>query len=606
MCLFSMGTVKAQYQTQGDITYNVNITHNRVYDRCLTEFTSFRNVTISNSFLNDSVKFIDMGGNLMYAEANLSAAPIWNVNPPNLTLFWSSDDSNVSGGLIIAFEQPYVYKVISGPDTMFVYPVVMTFPVANPCTYKTVAGRIYIDQNTDCSFNAGDVNLQSVTATGNGFYTATSQGYSNGTNGYTNASGAYSIQVQETWLDSFRVQLPNIYAFLYPLSSCSAMSYTYTSLPQTNADFAVQCADLDLSVYGQSGGWIRPMVPFRLFPHVRNVGCDPISGSLKFLLDPNVTYDAANSPNPPTSISGDTLIWNYTNLSNLSNGAYWNSFIGSIQVTPNLSVNLGDVLTFKVWTHVPGNDIDANNNSYTFTRTVVNSFDPNIKEVLPKGTGAENYISATTPKLKYTIHFQNTGTADAINIRVVDTLGMNIIPNTLRVLSSSHTMIPNWLNSNVIEFKFNNIYLADSLTNEPASHGFVTFEVDMVQGLAPETRIENKAFIYFDYNAPIETPTAFNTIANPLHVGDILKSTDMEITVYPNPAKDIVNFSINGEAKDMELSIRDISGKLIFTQAYSNTKLITVDSEFMSNGVYFYQLTNKNTNQNSNGKLIVN
>ena len=606
-CIFgSIGTAKAQVQTSGDIMYSVMINHTRDYDNCKSDFFSNRDVTISNSFVGDSVKFIDFGGNLMYAERNVIGNATWSVSPASLGLPWSNFDFNINAGMIDANEPPFIYKVISGPDTMYVAPISMAFPVANPCDYGTISGKIYIDQNTDCNFNSGDQNLQGVSASGNGYFTATSSGYSYGQNGNTNSSGNYSIRVQETWLDSFRVQLPSIYAFIYPLSTCNSLSYTYTSLPQTNANFAVQCADLDLSVHGMTGGWIRPMVPFRLYPHVRNLGCDAISGTLKVLLDPNVTYNAANSPTPPTSISGDTLIWNYTNLSNISNGAYWNSFISSIQVTPNVNVNIGDVLNFKIWTHVPGNDVNAANNAYTLSRTVVNSFDPNIKEVLPKGIGADNYISATTPKLRYTIHFQNTGNAPAINVKVLDTLKANIIPNTMKIVATSHSMVPNWKSNNVIEFKFNNINLADSVSNEPASHGFVTFDVDMVQGLAPETRIENRAFIYFDYNAPIETPTAFNTIENTLDVGSILKSSDLNVTVYPNPANDIVNFSMKEQANKVQLNIRDISGKLIFTQDYSDTKLITIESNWMSNGVYFYELKDQGTNQISNGKLIVN
>lgn len=607
-CIFcSIGTAKAQYQTEGDIEYNAMITDNRNSSHCSTDFTSSKYVVISNSFVGDSIKFVDFNGFLIYAEENSGGLANWNVNTASITTFWGIDDYNVVGGMVTSTEPLNLYKIISGPDTMFVYPGTINVSVVNPCTYNTVSGKVFVDNNSDCTFNSGDQNLQGISIQVKGYYNPTGSGqYSSGTGMMSHTDGTFDKTLQETWLDSFRLDLPSIYAFIYPPSACNSLTQTFTSLPQTNANFAVQCADLDLSVHAQTGGWVRPMVPFRLYPHVRNVGCDPISGTLKVLLDPNVTYNAANSPTPPTSISGDTLIWNYTNLSNISNGAYWNSFISSIELTPNLNVNIGDVLNFKIWTHVPGNDINAANNTYTLSRPVVNSYDPNIKEVLPKGIGADNYISATTPKLRYTIHFQNTGNAPAINVKVLDTLKANIIPNTMKIVATSHAMVPNWKSNNVIEFKFNNINLADSVSNEPASHGFVTFDIDMVQGLAPETRIENRAFIYFDYNAPIETPTAFNTIENPLGVGSILKSSDLNVTVYPNPANDIVNFSMKEQANNVQLNIRDISGKLIFTQDYSDTKLITIESNWMSNGVYFYELKDQGTNQVSNGKLIVN
>jgi hypothetical protein len=62
------------------------------------------------------------------------------------------------------------------------------------------------------------------------------------------------------------------------------------------------------------------------------------------------------------------------------------------------------------------------NNINYFTTITVSSYDPNFKEVSPEGTGPTGLITRNDSVLEYMVHFQNTGTAPAQNIVVVDTL----------------------------------------------------------------------------------------------------------------------------------------------------------------------------------------
>jgi uncharacterized repeat protein (TIGR01451 family) len=62
-------------------------------------------------------------------------------------------------------------------------------------------------------------------------------------------------------------------------------------------------------------------------------------------------------------------------------------------------------------------DGDTSNNVYDFCYKVVNSYDPNMKEVYPV-----NVLPGYDDWFTYTIHFQNTGNAPAFNIRLRDTL----------------------------------------------------------------------------------------------------------------------------------------------------------------------------------------
>lgn len=85
--------------------------------------------------------------------------------------------------------------------------------------------------------------------------------------------------------------------------------------------------------------------------------------------------------------------------------------------------------------------------------------------------------------------------------------------NSLLLVKTSHNC-KTTVKNNVIVFEFLNILLPDSNTNEPLSHGFVSFKIKPQMNVAVNTTIPNKAAIYFDYNTPVITNTAGTLIKN--------------------------------------------------------------------------------------------
>lgn len=168
-------------------------------------------------------------------------------------------------------------------------------------------------------------------------------------------------------------------------------------------------------------------------------------------------------------------------------------------------------LSAEVYFDETGNTLIA---STTSSNEVTCGYDPNDKRVVPEGYGEPHYILDDT-ELNYFIRFQNTGNAPAINVTVVDTLDVNLDLSSLELSATSHYMEMSVDSlTRAISFHFPNIFLPDSTSNEPESHGFITFKVKAPAGLAPETRIENTAYIYFDNNPAIITNTTWNTIFN--------------------------------------------------------------------------------------------
>ena len=254
--------------------------------------------------------------------------------------------------------------------------------------------------------------------------------------------------------------------------------------------------------------------------------------------------------------------------------------MSDIYLSMDSTVVAGDTLCFRVYTNIPAADINPYNNDYSFCLPVVYSYDPNSKEVSPAGTGPEGYLPDGADTLNYTIHFQNTGSDVAENIRVVDTLDSHINAKTLRILGTSHTMTPKWVTSNVVEFDYNEINLPDSSSNEPASHGEVRFSVVLNPGQHAGTQIKNTGYIYFDANPPVITNTTLSTIVEPNGIKSIVANT--EVAVYPNPATDhIIVEGLNGG----ELSIMNISGSVVIRQNIVADKSI-IDVSKLPPGVY--------------------
>jgi uncharacterized repeat protein (TIGR01451 family) len=240
-------------------------------------------------------------------------------------------------------------------------------------------------------------------------------------------------------------------------------------------------------------------------------------------------------------------------------------------------------------------------NDFCYSRTIVGSFDPNDKTVSPVGVGTNGYISATETDLTYLIRFQNTGNGPAINIVVKDTLSPNVDINSFEMLSSSHNYNIDILPGNILRWKFTNIMLADSGSNEPASHGYIQYRIKRTNNNTPGTQIKNTAYIYFDFNAPVVTNTAINTIETVTGIIPQASNTN-GWNVYPNPSTGalyIVNSSSVKEASQVQV-LNSIGQTVLEETITSNYK--NIDLSKLINGVYFVKIT---SDKNSTVKRIV-
>jgi len=591
LCFFFSFFAKAQTpvsDTAGHVIATVFPVFSHDSTSCLSTCAINFMVTIDTSYMGDSIMVVDtITHSLMHVAVNTTGVSPWTAYFSLSTYLSSVSDANISGGGVF-FPGP-VTKVIRGVDTAGYFNNSYAHYVSGPCNYGDISGRVYIDNNGNCTFDAGDVALNGVYISSPDYLTSPVSLITS--TGYTDYSGNYVIHQQQSWMSNYVVTVPSSYLFIFPLSPCFTGSYAFTTLPQTGVDFPLQCgSSVDVQCYAESNSAVRLHTPFYIHPYVSNTGCDSVSGQLRVVKDSRTVYDAALSTYPPDMISGDTLTWNYTNLTNLTNGAYWNTMMSDIHLTADSTVVVGDTLCFRVYTGVPAGDLDPYNNDLTFCLPVVYSYDPNEKDVLPKGAGPQGYISPLTDSLIYTIHFQNTGTSSAYNVSVVDTLSSNLNASSLRILGTSNTMVPEWLAPGVVRFNFYGIMLPDSMSNEAASHGDIRFSVKLNAGLAPATQIKNTGYIYFDANPAVVTNTTLNTIMIPTYVNETPAVNPVK--VYPNPAAD--NITVEN-LESGTLSILNMNGLVMLERTIANNKTV-IDISKLPAGVYILKtIDNNNT-----------
>jgi hypothetical protein len=469
--------------------------------------------------------------------------------------------------------------------------------LVNVDTCGMLIGRVYADVNNNCSYDSTENYIPNVqiklSQNGNFFAWA-----------WTDAYGYYFFDVPT---GNYTIELVNSPDYIVTCNNSIAHSTTVTSPSITTENFAVSCNSSDIAATGiiLFGQGFFPGLTNHVHPLVGTYTpvCNQnvVSGKVVVILDSLVHYSGPyNSyPAPDTVIvkpTGDTLIWNVANINTIGNFNYFNY---PFETITNTTATIGDTVCITVIVYPIQGDADTTNNSYTRCFAVGNSYDPNQKEVSPKGIGQQGFISSTTPKLEYTIDFQNTGTAAAQNIIVLDTLDSDLDISSLKIICSSHQQTTTFLPGNILKFNFSNIMLADSNHDEPHSHGYVKYSIAPNQHLSPGTQLLNTAYIYFDYNSPIVTNTTLNTIEFPLGITDI---SNIHLVVFPNPTNSTIDVTFEDkQSESIYMKIMNVNGQIIYQEKikkFSGKYSKTVDLSNVSNGIYLLQIvTDKETAQ---------
>jgi len=241
---------------------------------------------------------------------------------------------------------------------------------------------------------------------------------------------------------------------------------------------------------------------------LNNLGTVDLSGTLTLTCDPLFTPEQDTySSIAPDQVAAGFAQWNINAFAAGSNGIF------SFHIDGPGPVNIG--VTYNFVFHLVLNDAQGNviyDNSWTTSPFIACAYDPNDLTATPEGYAEPHFVLAGD-RIQYRVRFQNTGNLPAEDVRIVGALDPTQFDlSTFAPMYGSAPFVTCLLNNGVIDFTFNDIYLPDATNNEPESHGFVVYEVQLQPGIAPEDVVFNEAAIYFDSNPAIITNETFHTI----------------------------------------------------------------------------------------------
>lgn len=330
----------------------------------------------------------------------------------------------------------------------------------------------------------------------------------------------------------------------------------------------------DIAVYVSPASNPRPDMTYSQYISYVNYGTQALaSGTITFTAPPNTVVTAVSEPGATITATGFTY-----NFTNLAPGDY-NNVLVTMAVANVPVVNLGDILTSSASVTIPSGDANPANNSAAYDALVTNSYDPN--DITEKhGPRILHSSFDTGTELQYTVRFENTGNADAIDIDILTVLDDKLDPNSVRVIASSHNFQVERAET-VMATHFEGINLPPSVTGTETGKGFVTYAVKVKPGIAVGDIIFADAFIYFDSNPEIATNMWQTEFVNSLATGEVSVA---DVTVSPNPASGSLN--IRAAATIENIRLTDVTGKTVLQQA-ANGNHVVVDISALSKGIYF-------------------
>lgn len=347
-----------------------------------------------------------------------------------------------------------------------------------------------------------------------------------------------------------------------------------------NLNFGVNCAignSFDLSVDPVlHGGTNMASVSI----DVNNAYCSSKNAVVTVNYSPHYDYSYSNIS--PATNNGQTVTWNINGVSNNTPGYIYLYLLPS--ATPP---TVGDTANYSIDVTPVTGDTDATNNTVIIVDTIFGPYDPNYVNVAPQG-----YISAGT-QLKYSVGFENTGNAPALNIHVLDTLPDQVDVNSLRMQAASARMYTSVYHAgghNIIKFDFPGINLPDSVHNPHNCTGMFAFTIKTKTGLAVGTHIPNKVGIYFDNNEVVMTNTVTNIIGAPVNANTIAAQGSLKI--YPNPANDLLTIK-TAEGSYSSFTITNSMGQVLMQQQLGGTTT-NINIKSLPSGVYYINLVGNN------------
>lgn len=548
----------------GATTQSITVTQSGDYTITITDAvgamaSATSTVFMSNLQINSNTNCIAVGGTAILSADVSSGYPMTPY-----TYSWSNGQTSPTISVNAGGNYDCTVTDLTGCVSTTQYTIADCPPLTS-----SITGKAFFDTNTNGIFDGADTPIPYHPITlspGN-------------TTILTNAQGVYQFNVDT--LVSYTITVSNV-GNAVAATPTYTISFPNSGMISTGNDFAF-LPNTDLACYLIPYTNAAPGFPVYYELFYNNAGQYAVNGTtVSMTYSPTLQYYYANPV--PTTIVGNTLTWNTGNLPpNLMGNIF-------IYFTTPVGTTLGTIVSSSAEITLPINDINVANNTSTSVLIVQGSFDPNDKTVsiaqmpLP--------VALSGKELDYTVQFQNTGTAAAQTVVLMDTLDEKLDISSFEMLVSSHVFSLEILQNHILKWTFNNIQLPDSFSNEPESHGFVHYRIRPKNNLNVGDIIHNVAAIYFDFNLPIFTQDATTTIVSPDALHNELSIS--HLAIVPNPAKEACMLSFTAkEGNEAQIYLYNANGNLIYTENIIGnvthfSKEIPLNA--IPSGIYFLQV----------------
>jgi uncharacterized repeat protein (TIGR01451 family) len=470
----------------------------------------------------------------------------------------------------------------------------------NPFPVLCYEGNVFCDVNGDGIQNFGDMPLVNAPITIDNYQGGSTTAitvYSD-TSGYFHYCGAIfgvtdyaQATISSTWLANNGYTIPGNNTTFYIFGDTLASSQPLSIPVQCNN----VCTDLWTTVTPWLGYYQNQTAWIKL--NWGNYGSEATNYSLQLTWPQGVTIQTSSIQNPNYVISGNSITWNLGSI----NPGYTNTDILYFNVPFGLADGTQHLFNSTIAPNLVSDCYNGNNHG-GLLQILGNSYDPNDKNVYRK-TFHENEISGFSEsdinfgevdELEYTVRFQNTGTAPAQNIYILDTLDAELDWSTFELIQSTHEVEVENFGNGVLRFKYNNIWLPDSSESQELSQGHFVFRTRENSGNPIGSEITNTAYIYFDWNPAIITNTTYNVNNWIEFVGE---ENAFNVQAFPNPMQNELTLKVAGQ---FNYEILDLAGrKLLQGMGVSQT---TINTESLATGTYLLSVYVNGSRQT--GKVV--
>lgn len=522
-------------------------------------------------------------------------------SPPSQTVLGTCDNS-YTGSVVYQFDQPveilYAGPYIgTGPDPIITYGapgevtlsnltvggyILYAAPVGGDMCYDslfvnvpslgagcgTVAGTVFADLQNDCLLNAGDVGIpyRMVTIEPGEILRLCDQ------------QGAYSADLP---LGNYTASAV-IPAFT---NNCTIdpTPFALTAIdPLIELDLAMESIGPDAAVHLEKcchalGDTARYWIT------VTNAGPYSLSNLSVTLEHSTLLTLQSTQPVNASSIPGE-VGWTLPTLAPFGSATFFATLL-----VPTDPLLLGTIIEATATISSTPADAEPTNDSYTIPDIVIGPYDPNDKQArTSSGNSTDMYFVDVDTHVDYTIRFQNTGSAPANHVRLIDTISSALDLASFELLGASHAYEVQLLPERILRFDFPNIMLPDSAADPSGSNGYISFRL---KPAAPSlgSSINNTADIYFDFNPPIRT----NTAALEVDVwASVAQYAPRRLQLLPNPVRDVL-FLVDLEPGAWNIEVWGADGRRVMNHLMTGDRL-QIPVHDLAAGAYMLRATNRN------------